>query len=312
MSFSQDTKQELSKINNLAKKDEVKQELIGYLISCNTAHIQNNKFRFSTENEYNINRFAKLLNNINIKYTIEMEGKSFVIKFKLENDEYLIIKNGNICFNEAWINNSILVSKNDTVNNANLVNVKFSNPEEAIKSIARGAFLGAGSINNPDNKYHLEMKFSNEANAKQMQNMIKIFGINFKALNRKDKHSLYIKDGEEISNFLALIGANSAVLRFEDIRVQREMRGKVNRLVNCKSANLNKTINASVEQIEAIKKLQKTGRFNKLDDNLKEIAILRLDNPDMPLSELGKLLDRPVGKSGVNYRLKKIIDIANE
>ena len=212
-----------------------------------------------------------------------MEGKSFVVKFKVENDDYI------------------------TINNS-----KISNQEELIKPIIRGAFLGAGSINNPENKYHLELKFSNETNAKQMQEMIKQFNINFKILNRKDKHSLYIKDGEEISNFLALIGANNAVLKFEDIRVQREMRGKVNRLVNCKSANLNKTLNASVEQIEAIKKLQKTGRFNKLDDNLKEISILRLENPDMPLAELGKLLAKPVGKSGVNYRLKKIIDIANE
>ena len=88
------------------------------------------------------------------------------------------------------------------------------------------------------------------------------------------------------------------------------MRGKVNRLVNCKSANLNKTINASIEQIEAIKKLQEDKKFNKLDDNLKEIAILRLENPDIPLSELGKMLKNPVGKSGVNYRLKKIIELS--
>ena len=93
-----------------------------------------------------------------------------------------------------------------------------------------------------------------------------------------------------------------------------EFKGKweVNRLVNCKAANLNKTLNASVEQIDAIRKLQQNGKFNKLEDNLKEIANLRLENPDMPLLELGKLLKNPVGKSGVNYRLKKIIEIANE
>ena len=108
------------------------------------------------------------------------------------------------------------------------------------------------------------------------------------------------------------MAANKAVLTFEDIRIQKEMRGKVNRIVNCKTANLNKTINASVEQIEAIKKLQKENKFNKLDENLKEIAILRVENPDIPLIELGKLLNNPIGKSGVNYRLKKIIEIANE
>ena len=106
------------------------------------------------------------------------------------------------------------------------------------------------------------------------------------------------------------MGANKAVMQFEDIRIQKEMRGKVNRLVNCKTANLNKTINASIQQIAAIRKLQETGNFRKLDDNLKEMAILRLENPNMSFIELGKLLKEPVGKSGVNYRLKKIVEIA--
>lgn len=142
--------------------------------------------------------------------------------------------------------------------------------------------------------------------------ILKKLGINSKKMKTQNKYSIYIKDGEEISKFLALIEANKAVLEFEDIRIQKEMRGKVNRLVNCETANLNKTINASIEQIAAIKKLQETGKFNKLNDNLKEIANLRLENPDMPLSDLGQLLSKPVGKSGVNYRLKKIIEIADE
>ena len=101
-------------------------------------------------------------------------------------------------------------------------------------------------------------------------------------------------------------------MKFEDIRVEKEMRGKINRLVNCETANLTKTINASVEQIEAIEKLKREKRFSKLNDNLKEIAELRVKNPDLSLTDLGKLLNPPVGKSGVNYRLKKIIEIAND
>ncbi len=130
-------------------------------------------------------------------------------------------------------------------------------------------------------------------------------------MTTKNKYSIYIKEGEEISKFLALIGANKAVMRFEEIRVKkRDERKKVNRLVNCETANLNKTLNASIEQIAAIKKLQKTGEFNKLNANLKEIAKLRLENPDMSLTDLGKILKEPIGKSGVNYRLKKIIELA--
>lgn len=172
--------------------------------------------------------------------------------------------------------------------------------------------MGSGSINNPENKYHLEIVFKQDENLNEIIFILKKLGINIKRMETKNKYSIYIKEGEEISKFLALIGANKAIMKFEDVRVQKEMNGKVNRLVNCETANLNKTINASIEQIAAIKKLQETGKFNKLNDNLKEIAILRLENPDMPLIDLGKLLKNPVGKSGVNYRLKKIMEIAND
>ena len=121
-----------------------------------------------------------------------------------------------------------------------------------------------------------------------------------------------MKDGEAIMDFLDMLGAHKAVQEMEVARNVKEVRSQVNRLVNCETANLNKTINASVEQIEAIKKLQMSDKFNKLDENLKEIALLRLEYPDMSLVELGKQLKNPVGKSGVNYRLKKIIQLSEE
>ena len=180
--------------------------------------------------------------------------------------------------------------------------------EEEKKAIIRGAFMGAGSISNPEREYHLEIDFLNKHNRDEIVKTLELLGINVKIMQL----SIYIKEGEEISKILALIGANKAVLQFEEIRIQKEMRGKVNRLVNCETANLNKTINASIQQISAIKKLQDTGKFQKLDDNLKEIALLRLENPNMSLIELGKKLKIPVGKSGVNYRLKKIIEISKD
>lgn len=180
--------------------------------------------------------------------------------------------------------------------------------EENRKAIIRGAFMGSGSVNNPEREYHLEVDLSNQKNLEVVVNILQKLNIHVKTF----QNSIYIKEGEEISKFLALIGAGKAVMQFEDIRIQKEMRGKVNRLVNCETANLNKTINASIQQIAAIKKLQETGKFQKLEENLKEIATLRLENPDMPLVALGKLLKQPVGKSGVNYRLKKIMEIADE
>lgn len=178
--------------------------------------------------------------------------------------------------------------------------------EENQKAIIRGAFMGSGSVNNPKKEYHLEIDFGNEQNLLEIVKLLQQLGIRVKTFQL----AIYIKEGEEISKFLALIGAAKAVMQFEDIRIQKEMRGKVNRLVNCETANLNKTINASIEQISAIRKLQQIGAFSKLEDNLKEIAILRLENPDMSLIDLGKQLKQPIGKSGVNYRLKKIIEIA--
>ena len=145
-----------------------------------------------------------------------------------------------------------------------------------------------------------------------MLKILKLLSINVKTIKKNRQYGFYIKIGEDISKFLAILGANKAVLEFENIRIEREMRGKVNRLVNCETANLNKTINASIEQITAIKKLKKTGKFNKLNDNLKEIAQLRLENPDASLVELGQLLKKPIGKSGVNYRLKKIVELSKD
>lgn len=307
MSFSSDIKQELSKLNNLANKSQVKYELIGYLLTNNAITLENKQLRYATESEYNINRFSKLLANLAINHQIEVEGNTFVIKLKIKEVPFI-----------SKLSNTNVTRTSQVKQPTNIHDIEptilkeIEENEENKKAIIRGAFLGSGSINNPENGYHLEIIFSSEDNRKYVRNMLENdFQINTKELNMQNKKSMYIKDGEEISKLLALMGAHKGMLKFEDIRVQKEMRGKVNRLVNCETANLNKTINAAVEQIEAIKKLQKEKKFNKLEDNLKEIAILRLENPDMSLVELGKKLKNPLGKSGVNYRLKKIIEIAN-
>ena len=274
MSFSSDLKIELSKINNLKNKQEVYAEFLGYLVVSNTS-IDAKNIKFSTENEYNINRFAKLLNNLNIvDYNIEIVGKTYSITFK--NKDIKMVNKENI--------NTIL------------------NTDNLKKAYIRGNFLGGGSVNNPKNKYHLEIIFKTAQYAQMTLELVNSFGISMKSLDK----TLYLKDGEVISNFLALMGANSSVLKFEEIRVLREMKNNVNRIVNCETANLNKTINASVKQAETIKKLKKTGKFNSLPEDLKEIANLRLENPDATLEELGKMLKNPIGKSAVNHRFKKL------
>lgn len=311
MSFSSEIKQELNKNTKLSNKELVKYELIGYLISGNIDMPEKNAIRFSTESDYNINRFSKLLANLQIDHKIEISGKNFVVSLKKKAIQEIVkIEEKEIFFkNEIQQENSRKSLENQKNNESNKSN---ENNEENLKSLIIGAFMGSGSINNPEKKYHLEIDFENEENLEKIKDVLEKLGIRTKKMITENKKSIYIKEGEEISKFLALIGANKAVMKFEDIRIQKEMRGKVNRLVNCETANLNKTINASIEQIAAIKKLKETGKFNKLNDNLKEIANLRLENPDMPLVELGKRLKEPIGKSGVNYRLKKIMELANE
>ena len=287
MSFSSDVKKELNKSSTLANKETVKYELAGYLISGNVNVIKDRKIKFSTESDYNINRFSKLLSNLEIDHDIEVSGNYFIIIAIIKNLDLVEFKD-----NQIYLKN-VLKTK-----------------EELLRAIVRGAFLGSGSINNPEREYHMEIVLSNNENMNLLKEILYKLDINVKILDSQGRYSLYLKDGEEISNILALIGASNAVLKFEDIRVQREMRGKVNRIVNCETANLNKTINASIEQISAIEIIKKSGNFNKLDEGLKEIAILRLENPNMSLVELGKKMKNPIGKSGVNYRLKKIMEIA--
>ena len=314
MSFSSDLKEELSKISNLNKKDEVKYELIGYLISKNASVVKNN-VRYATESEYNINRFSKLLRNLDIDNNIEFDGKSFIITFKVKN----LIQEVKVVENQLEIKSNVDsedIKKISRVQSEKLIQNDRNNKliimenDNCKRAIVRGAFLGAGSINNPSRTYHLEINLSTKNNMEFLDEILKQCNIRCKKL--ENNNSIYLKDGEEISAIIALFGASSSVLKFEDIRVQKEMNGKVNKIVNCQSANLNKTLNASVEQIDAIRRLQQSNKFNNLDDNLKEIALLRLEYPDMSLVELGKKLKEPLGKSGVNYRLKRIIKIAED
>lgn len=278
MSFSSNVKEELGKINIYNKKEIVEAEILGYMLSGNTT-VEDDYIYFITENEFNIERLYKLLFNLKIDYEPETRRKVYVAKVKKEELSKL--------------------KREETISD-----------EEELKAIVRGVFLGSGSINDPNKKYHLEILLKSRDNAMYLQNIIKMFGVKTKLL--ESNNTIYIKEGEEISKFLALIGATKSVLSFEEIRVLRDTRNNVNRLVNCETANLNKIVNASVKQIEDIKFLKKMKKFDSMPDYLVEIAELRLENPEISLKELGQMLENPIGKSGVNHRLKKIQEYADE
>lgn len=281
MSFSSDIKEELSRVNNLKDKGILEGEFLGYILTGNTLD-ESNSLEFVTENEFNIERFYKILFNLQIEYEPSVRGKVFVAR---------ILKNENV---QKYMQINILQN------------------QEIQKSIVKGSFMGAGSITDPEKQYHLEISFQEKNNAEYILNICKSFGVYLKLLEQNEKILLYIKDSEEISKFLALIGSNKGMLAFEDVRITKEIKNNVNRLVNCETANLNKIVNASVNQINDIKLIQKLNKFDEMPDYLKEIAILRLENPDVSLKALGEMLENPIGKSGVNHRLQKIHEYAEE
>ncbi len=281
MSFSSEIKEELSKVNNLKNKELIKAEFLGYILTGNTTNSEN-FLEFITENEFNIERFYKILFSLGIEYEPSIKGKVFVAT----------------------------IEKKEKV--TDLMQLRIDAVDEVKKAIVKGSFLGAGSINDPKKQYHLEIIFQEKNNAEYVLNLCKSFNVHLKLLENKNKTYLYIKDAEEISKFLALIGASKAVLNLEEIRITKEIKNNVNRLVNCETANLNKIVNASVNQINDIKLIMNLKKFEELPDYLKEIAMIRLENPDVSLKTLGEMLENPIGKSGVNHRLQKIHEIAED
>ncbi|ANS76273.1 sporulation regulator WhiA [Paenibacillus yonginensis] len=177
----------------------------------------------------------------------------------------------------------------------------------------RGAFLAGGSVNNPEgSSYHLEIASMYEEHCQALVDLAAEFHLNARCIERKKGFIFYIKEGEKIIEFLSLIGAHQALFKFEDVRIMRDMRNSVNRIVNCETANLNKTIGAAVRQIENIKLLQREIGLDNLPDKLREVAEVRLAYPDMNLKEVGELLKGGVSKSGVNHRLRKIDEMADK
>ncbi|KAF1086138.1 Sporulation transcription regulator WhiA [Sporotomaculum syntrophicum] len=180
------------------------------------------------------------------------------------------------------------------------------------RAYLRGAFLGGGSVNSPGGNYHMEIITSKGRHATDLCRLMQKFGLSAKISRRKTWFVIYLKDSEQIVECLNVIGAHSALLEFENTRIYKGMRNQVNRLVNCETANLNKTVDASLRQTESITLVARTVGIDKLPSGLREIAELRLKFPDATLKELGEMANPPLGKSGVNHRLRKLDQMAEK
>lgn len=178
------------------------------------------------------------------------------------------------------------------------------------RAYLRGAFLGAGSVSDPEKGYHLEFVNPNEQHAEFLKEMMITLEMEPKVVARKGNYVLYLKEGTQIVDLLNIMGAHVALMELENVRIVKEVRNNVNRIVNCETANLKKTVSAAVRQTQDIEYVQNTIGIAALPENLQQVAIYRLEYPSSSLKELGELLTPPVGKSGVNHRLKKISEIA--
>lgn len=179
------------------------------------------------------------------------------------------------------------------------------------RAYLRGAFLAAGSVNDPDKSYHLEIACQSEAEADKVLDLLRSFEIEGKQVIRKKYYVVYIKEGSQIVETLNVIGAHLALMDYENSRILKEMRNSVNRRVNCETANIGKTVAASVKQVEDIRLIRESGVYRTLPKALKEMCDVRVAYPNVSLKELGEMMDPPVGKSGVNHRLRKLSEIAD-
>lgn len=306
MSFASDVKKELTMLE--VHPEHAKAELAA-LIRMNGTIEENKDLIFitiQTENASIARRIFSLIKNLfDIKADISVRRRMKLNK----NNVYFIRlnKEAKRVLSELDVLEAMLYETN--------LPDGIKENEQRVRSYLRGAFLARGSVNSPEtNSYHLEIHSINEVINQDNFEMMEKLELNPKMHQRKNGgYMTYLKEAEKIADFLGIIGANNGLFLFEDVRIVRDMRNSVNRLVNCEQANLNKTVDAATKQIDAILLIDKELGLSSLPEKLQEIANLRLDYPEASLKELGELVpEKPLSKSAVNHRMRKITQTADE
>ena len=208
--------------------------------------------------------------------------------------------------------NRVSVSSGGSRIHADLMSDAILERECCKRAYLRGWFLAAGTVTDPEGHYQLEIVAKTREKAEFINEILKTFDIEGKITERKGNSVLYLKEGQKVVDFLGLVGATVALMEYENARIVKEVRGRINRQVNCEAANIKKTINASGRQVEEIEFLRETIGFDQLSDSLAQIAKMRLMYPDVSLKELGEMMDPPLGKSAVNHRLRRLSEMASD
>lgn len=306
MSFSGDIKEELSVLTSGGRHCRLA-ETAAILSLCGKIVItENNRYcvKIQTESLPVARKYFTLLRKaFNIKAEVSARKSKEVYYYsvmvrkdrearRLLRETCLLDRDGNICECMSLLHNQLLKQSC------------------CRRAFIRGAFLAAGSVSDPEKSYHLEIVCASEEKAGQLCELLISYRIDAKIVMRKKHYVVYVKEGAQIVEILGLIGAHVSLMQLENVRIVKEMRNSVNRKVNCETANLNKTVSAAVRQLEDIRYIDSRIGLQKLNSSLEVIARLRLEHPDASLKELGDMLNPPVGKSGVNHRLRKLSLIA--
>lgn len=299
MSFSQSVKEELCSV--ITDRDKEYACLYGMLLFCRRFSAE--EIQFQTENRLAADMFSRLSDKIigrsgtvAINETKKKNGSSlYSLTVPAEPDrEELIFR--------FRISSSKLIHRiqEDIIDNNNVF------------AFLAGAFISCGSVTEPIKEYHLEFAVPFEELCTDLKKLLERLGIMSKYVERKGLYVLYFKGSEDIEDMLTLMGATKSSIELMNVKILKDVRNKANRIANCDAANIERTLKASEKQIEDIEYIMNTGGFESLTPELRNMAELRLENPDVSLKELGEMLDKPVGRSGANHRLKKLMEIADQ
>lgn len=311
MSFSSRVKDELSRQASAARHCRIA-EMSAILSLCGRVKISASdhfSIEMHTENVAVARKYFTLLKktfNISTDVSIRRGGnvsrnRTYIVAVREHDDALKVLQAAKLIDAQGEIREDLSLVRNVVVQNAC-----------CRRAFIRGAFLAAGSISDPEKFYHFEIVCPSMAKAEQLKGIIAAFDMEPKIVLRKKYYVVYIKEGDQIVDILNVMEAPVALMELENIRILRGMRGNVNRQVNCETANINKTVSAAVKQMEDIRFIQETIGLDGLPESLQDMARIRLEWPEATLKELGEALEPPVGKSGVNHRLRKLGQMADD
>ncbi|MCD8169008.1 MAG: DNA-binding protein WhiA [Clostridiales bacterium] len=311
MSFSSRVKDELSRQASAARHCRIA-EMSAILSLCGRVKISASdhfSIEMHTENVAVARKYFTLLKktfNISTDVSIRRGGnvsrnRTYIVAVREHDDALKVLQAAKLIYAQGEIREDLSLVRNVVVQNAC-----------CRRAFIRGAFLAAGSISDPEKFYHFEIVCPSMAKAEQLKGIIAAFDMEPKIVLRKKYYVVYIKEGDQIVDILNVMEAPVALMELENIRILRGMRGNVNRQVNCETANINKTVSAAVKQMEDIRFIQETIGLDGLPESLQDMARIRLERPEATLKELGEALEPPVGKSGVNHRLRKLGQMADD